>query len=172
MSKPTDAECCKACITGSAAETIMRIARELRKNVSDASKSCQAQPVYYGIIDREAVVTQEGYGDFYEWYDEMNCEALSDEELKERMAEYAEIHGGNINGWGQDIVRQPMRWVSFVVRDRVFLTRDAAEQHLKDNHYHYSDWAHTYAMTAWRSPQYEELVDCLLSFADEEEAEK
>ncbi len=76
MSKPTDAECCKACITGSAAETIMRIARELRKNVSDASKSCQAQPVYYGIIDREAVVTQEGYGDFYEWYDEMNCEAL------------------------------------------------------------------------------------------------
>lgn len=33
----------------------------------------------------------------------------------------------------------------------MFLTHEAAIQHLKLNDYHYSDKAHTYAQTAWRS---------------------
>lgn len=33
----------------------------------------------------------------------------------------------------------------------MFLTHEAAIEHLKRNDYHYSDKAHTYAQTAWRS---------------------
>lgn len=35
----------------------------------------------------------------------------------------------------------------------MFLTQKAAEDHLRKNYYHYSDDAHTYAMTAWRNPE-------------------
>lgn len=34
-----------------------------------------------------------------------------------------------------------------------FLTQKAAADHLKANHYHYSNDAHTYAQTAWRSSE-------------------
>lgn len=35
----------------------------------------------------------------------------------------------------------------------MFLTHEAAIQHLKNNEHHYSANAHTYAMTAWRSSE-------------------
>ncbi len=35
----------------------------------------------------------------------------------------------------------------------MFLTHDAAIEHLKNNSHHYSDNAHTYAHTAWRSKE-------------------
>ena len=39
----------------------------------------------------------------------------------------------------------------------LFLTQKAAEEHLKNNNYHYSNDAHTYAMTSWRCPETEKL---------------
>ena len=45
-----------------------------------------------------------------------------------------------------------------IARNCCFLTRAAAEKHLKENYYHYDDEAHTYAMTAWRSPEMEHLM--------------
>lgn len=39
----------------------------------------------------------------------------------------------------------------------MFLTQKAAEEHLKSNYYHYSEDAHTYAMTSWRNPETEKL---------------
>ena len=43
----------------------------------------------------------------------------------------------------------------------MFLTQIDAENHLKANYYHYSDDAHTYAMTAWRDPRMSKLIDIL-----------
>lgn len=39
----------------------------------------------------------------------------------------------------------------------MFLTQKEAESHLRANDYYYSGDAHTYAMTAWRSPDVERL---------------
>lgn len=39
--------------------------------------------------------------------------------------------------------------------DGMFLTHEAAIEHLKKNAHHYSDKAHTYAKTAWRSEEAE-----------------
>lgn len=41
--------------------------------------------------------------------------------------------------------------------DTLFLTNRECKEHIKRNHYHYPKNAHSYAMTAWRSPQVEML---------------
>lgn len=46
----------------------------------------------------------------------------------------------------------------------MFLTHEAAVQHLKQNEHHYSENAHTYAKTAWRSS--EELLWKILQTVD------
>lgn len=42
-----------------------------------------------------------------------------------------------------------------------FLTKRECKDHIKANYYHYNDTVHTYAMTAWRSPQVETLYEIL-----------
>lgn len=51
--------------------------------------------------------------------------------------------------------------VDKIYENTMFLTQIDAENHLRANHYHYSDDAHTYAMTAWRNPRMETLVKLL-----------
>lgn len=41
-----------------------------------------------------------------------------------------------------------------------FLTLKDAQEHIRDNYYHYRD-PHTYAMTAFRSPSFEKLLGIL-----------
>lgn len=41
--------------------------------------------------------------------------------------------------------------------DTMFLTNRSCKEHIKANYYHYSSDAHSYAMTAWRSPEVEHL---------------
>lgn len=43
----------------------------------------------------------------------------------------------------------------------MFLTEKTAATHLRQNDYHYDATAHTYAMTAWRSPEVEKLIKIL-----------
>lgn len=45
--------------------------------------------------------------------------------------------------------------------DGMFLTHDAAIKHLKNNEYHYSEHAHTYAKTAWRNEEADMLYQIL-----------
>lgn len=44
-----------------------------------------------------------------------------------------------------------------IYEDTMFLTQKAAEEHLRANSHHYSEDAHTYAMTSWRNPETEKL---------------
>jgi site-specific recombinase XerD len=46
-------------------------------------------------------------------------------------------------------------------REMGFLTKEEAKQHLEANSHHYSSEAHTYAMTAWRAPKVERLLQIL-----------
>lgn len=45
--------------------------------------------------------------------------------------------------------------------DTMFLTNRSCKEHIQANHYHYSGDAHSYAMTAWRSPEVSRLFDIL-----------
>ena len=53
---------------------------------------------------------------------------------------------------------------SFICPDTMFLTKEEAKRHLELNHYHYTSKAHTYAMTAWRAPKVEQLLNILSTF--------
>ncbi|WP_419958275.1 hypothetical protein [Psychrobacillus psychrotolerans] len=55
---------------------------------------------------------------------------------------------------------------SFIRPDSIsmFLTKEEAKRHLELNHYHYTSKAHTYAMTAWRAPKVEKLLNILSTF--------
>lgn len=44
-----------------------------------------------------------------------------------------------------------------IVPDTLFLTKRACQEHINRNSYHY-DHPHTYAMTAWRSPEFEKFM--------------
>lgn len=48
----------------------------------------------------------------------------------------------------------------------IFLTESDAEEHLKANHYHYSEKAHTYVCHAWRAPKLKTFLEALMAFFD------
>lgn len=62
----------------------------------------------------------------------------------------------------------PQREVEFIVPNTMFLTKEEAKRHIESNRHHYSSKAHTYAMTAWRAPKVERLINLLLKFDFEE----
>ena len=45
--------------------------------------------------------------------------------------------------------------------DTMFLTNRSCKKHIELNHYHYDANVHSYAMTAWRSPEVEQLWNIL-----------
>lgn len=152
------------------ADILAGIQEELRANEVDRiEESGQASPVYYGIIDRERYVTAEGWHDDVVYYDTASCCELDDEEIAQYIDEYTERHEEcdrdyAAEHWREDYDEIDERYVAycpFIAKNRMFLTRAEAEAHLESNYYHYTDWAHTYAMTAWRSPQVERLLNVL-----------
>ncbi|OPA22788.1 hypothetical protein BHL53_20720 [Bacillus cereus] len=52
----------------------------------------------------------------------------------------------------------------FIMPDTMFLTKEEAKRHLELNKHHYTSKAHTYAMTAWRAPKVERLLNILETF--------
>lgn len=60
------------------------------------------------------------------------------------------------NGW-KDTYLVGYSKKPFVYPNTMFLTEKEAREHLERNHYHYSDDAHTYCVSAWRSPEVERL---------------
>jgi len=73
-----------------------------------------------------------------------------------------------------DVTEVPVKRVHKIMQNTFFLTKRECQEHIKSNHYHYNDTVHTYAMTAWRSPQVEKLIKILTNFKfnDEEESNK
>lgn len=89
------------------------------------------------------------------------------EEINYLLPYRSGLYGGidNVNIWleqyFQDYRIVPYKTVTKNYENTMFLTQKAAEDHLKANSYHYSADAHTYAMTAWRSPEVMKLWSIL-----------
>lgn len=45
-----------------------------------------------------------------------------------------------------------------------FLTKKAAQKHIEENRHHYTANVHTYAMTAWRNPEFEDLINIIKEY--------
>lgn len=55
----------------------------------------------------------------------------------------------------------PEQEIAEIKENTFFLTKEECKRHIKLNQHHYSKRAHTYAMTAWRSPVVERLFNIL-----------
>ncbi len=76
--------------------------------------------------------------------------------------------------WLEEYVEDDYTCVNYKIVDKIyhntmFLTQKDAEAHLRANSHHYSEDAHTYAMTAWRNPRMEKLIKLLQEIDWEEE---
>lgn len=58
-----------------------------------------------------------------------------------------------------EIVYVSDEWI--ICPNTLFLTHKDAERHLITNRHHYTEHAHVYCMTAWRSPEYEKFIAAL-----------
>lgn len=88
-------------------------------------------------------------GIYISWKDD----GFDDGETFESMEEIAEW----LNRQGYDCRIANYKIIGKIYPNTMFLTQKAAEDHLRNNSYHYSEDAHTYAMTSWRNPETEML---------------
>lgn len=111
----------------------------------------------------------ENFQDLKEFIEEHYEEEIEeDEDLKmileeNNFDELWEYIGWHLNGDGY-FDEVSVKEEEFIRPNTMFLTKEEAKSHLELNHYHYTSKAHTYAMTAWRAPKVEKLINILLNF--------
>ena len=117
-------------------ETTLESFEEVKKHLKDN-----------GYIDENGYFNQ---GELESWEDieDFHIDSINDyDDLPEYVKnEYYEV---------------PVRQEHVIKQDTMFLTLRECKEHIELNHYHYNDTVHTYAMTAWRSPQVEKLIKLL-----------
>ena len=163
--------------------------KELQKELLSQDHDSQAAPRFWALMDYKEVPTAEGHQDRISYYhhDGDFTEFKNVGELKEFLEEhYLEddedgelrslISSDNLsfeNLWAYTKTvfnddgyfdEVPVKEESFIVPNTMFLTKAEAKKHIELNHYHYTKKVHTYAMTAWRAPQVQELWRILETF--------
>jgi hypothetical protein len=170
----------------------IRFLKELQQELKTQDHDHQAAPRFWTVGDYEKIVTAEDYQDSYEIVlpasgfrslsveefiaeiKEEDFDELSDE-AKEKFEEAAEEFDGFYHAsslmeeWVKEYIDKdaylvPVKEVHVVKSNTMFLTKAEAKEHIRQNHYHYSPRAHTYAMTAWRAPKVEKLLQILENF--------
>lgn len=172
----------------------IKFLKELQYELLTQDKLCQADPRFWVIRDYRWVIIPMDYADEYRVYDNEGtnwtlnqfADYIKDEECYDEILEeldltdFSELDFADIENIVESINKyydsseyeiHGVNCESFIVPDTMFLTNREAKEHLKSNHYHYTSKAHTYAMTAWRSPQVEKLIHILQTADFEEEAE-
>lgn len=159
--------------------------KDLQLELRSQEKDCQAAPRFWVIGDYKMVDCAEGRQDTYhfglpdkDYYGDMDglLERIKEEwdenefsgEAREKFEEidgcphalldWVEAHYDSL----AELI--PMSKEHIVCKDTMFLTKAEAKRHLELNHYNYSPEAHTFAMTAWRSPEVERLYEILENF--------
>lgn len=159
--------------------------KELQNELKTQENDGQASPKYWTVGDYKMVGCPEGNQDTFhvglpnrDYYDDLDelLKELKDEiedsdeysdEVKEEFneieCEYSAMDWIKEH-YDEDAYLIPVREEHFIHPNTMFLTKAEAKRHIKLNHYHYSPKAHTYAMTAWRSPKVERLLKILETF--------
>ena len=158
--------------------------KDLQEELNTQDNDCQAGPRFWTVGDYRWIgtwddsaaerysvyVPDEGESTELEEYLEDIKERLDDEFDEEAREEFAEIGcEESALDWIKDHIDSgayiiPEVKEHFVRQDTMFLTKKEAQDHIKANHYHYTNEVHTYAMTAWRAPKVERLINLLESF--------
>lgn len=161
------------------------------KHEGEHDYDSQAAPRFWTIMDYRFVPGNENYdsgneerffndgdhvkfsnfSDLKEFLEEyFEDEIEEDEELQnlindenenfDELWEYVEDNMNECGYYGTVFVKEE----EFIVPNTMFLTKEEAKRHLELNKHHYTSKAHTYAMTAWRAPKVERLLNILETF--------
>ena len=171
-------------------EFLKGLAKEMKEQPTD----CQAAPRFWVIKDYRWVPGNPEYDSCemqYFYSDEDFTEFNDVKELQEYMDEYYLSDGEQLwryidepklrelvndkdttfeELWGfvcnnfNNFNECPVKKESYIVPDTLFLTKREALKHLEINAHHYTKDAHTYAMTAWRSPEVQQLLEIIETF--------
>lgn len=153
----------------------------LKSEMNTQDSDCQANPRFWVVMDYKNEPCWEGHADFYEvcsseiemfgtvndFKEDLNdngyLEDLNDELVEElnRITDDAELVDWMKDHLNIEAYIVPMRKVEVIKKDTFFITKRECQEHIERNQHHYSNKAHTYAMTAWRSPQVEKLWNVL-----------
>lgn len=153
--------------------------RELQHELNTQDHDSQAAPRYWGVAENKVVAIPDGCGDAFIYIGDggvLTCEEFVD------FVESGEYNSGYEDDWQNvdkndidelvEFAQDTLEWNDVRVvyqelqRDiithdsNVFLTKRACQAHIECNRYHYSQ-PHTYAMTAWRNPEFEHLMTIL-----------
>jgi hypothetical protein len=85
------------------------------------------------------------------------------DEIKERLMGETGLSGEEVDYAIEEGFRE-VRLVLIWRESGLFLTETDAEAHLKANHYHYGEGAHTYVKHAWRATELEGFIKALYSY--------
>lgn len=162
--------------------------KELQSELKTQDNDCQAAPRFWVIKDYEYQITAEGYHDRVSIYDQYQADTYEIEEYCKRILETEDpiISTEEIDNLksimeDDEFFREThlIEWIEenckeaticyekeegVIKQNTMFLTKQEAKDHLEANSHHYSDQAHTYAMTAWRAPKVARLLNILETF--------
>lgn len=154
---------------------------DLAKELNTQDNAATRNPIWC-IMDKEIVFTPEDNGDFKVVTDDertMLLEDFADEIAEQVPAELAqevndaiclcddtdELRTVLATYTGEDPDDYCMfdaRKEDLICRDATgFLTKKSAEEHLKQNAHHYTKEARAYALSAWRNPVFERLINII-----------
>ena len=119
----------------------------LQEELNTQDTFCQADPRFWVVLETFDEPCWEDACDHYDLVDE-DGEKLA--ELDHPIKDIGKL------------MCVPVRRVERFAPNTMFLTLREAQEHIEQNHYHYRN-PRPYAMTAWRSPQVEMLVEILQS---------
>lgn len=155
--------------------------RDLQHELNTQEHDEQKEPRYWGIAENIMRPTPEGCGDAVLYVGDggvMTCEEFAewierDKYYEGHEEEWSEVDVKDINDL-ETFARYVLKWknVRIVWQEmkhhcigedsNVFLTKRACKAHIEANRHHYSQ-PHTYAMTAWRNPEFERLLKILMT---------
>lgn len=162
--------------------------KELQQELKTQENDGQASPRYWSIMDYKWEPTSEDHAEDMIIFDSDACETLDladyiEEVLHDRKDEFEEdeiedleflrefdsspnefyewIEQHDDNRRYYPVYQQE---ISYIAYNTCFFTKEEAKRHLENNRHHYSSKAHTFAMTAWRAPKMERLMEILETF--------
>lgn len=161
--------------------------RDLQEELKTQENDGQAAPRFWAIMDYKYIPTDSDYADRTSILDTDDPSGVIsiDEYMKSIMSgDYSDEFTDEQKDDLQDVVDgfglyDLEEWIgenddskmvvyekeeSFIAWNTLFFTKQEAEDHLKANAHHYTSKAHTFAMTAWRAPKMERLMEILESF--------
>lgn len=137
----------------------MEFLTKLVKELNTQDNRCTATPYYFAVQSQEWQICPEDDDDGVKYYLDDN-EPISAEELEGKTSEELidEYQVDDMENIKADMLEfyQKLVWVD----KQIFLTEKAADEHIRQNHYHYHN-PRTYVKHFWRNYEMEELMEAI-----------